>query len=870
MALKSKFERIDQSKLKQGARDVLAKMKEKSENFTNAEVNKKIEPAIDKLIERLKKENPDALKKASPTRTQKPKATAKKKATKKAPAKKGGAKRETVMTVAKRIRKDGEKWQDALKRAKSEMGKDTKKKVSAVKTEVDKLKKLIQEDAVLKGFANSELQRDAVRKAKPRGKRKTTTKGETTNQYGTFKNKVGRTYWESRENRSDRYAPKFPKNKPYLELGGDVTDSQDLSMANADFLVMAKGGMITSAPEYHQVRNKEYDRRVKSGKIKDTDDNFERFDEMYFDELVEKGRIDPNNYFAKGGKLYYQQDGIGKAKYTVSSYDGKKTHKDGSPFYDIAIFKNKKDLKSYIEKLESEGYKKRFAKGGEIDAFTMSMVKGVDDGISEVETKDLKARMEKGGEVKSKNYIVELRYIGLPIDESMIGKPVMSEETLDRLEDEFKYDITFTPIEETKMKPLSYEDSRKFILDFDRNFKGLLKGYAKGGNVAFKPYYVVLNDKTNRILFRTEDEKLAKLKQNEFQEIFDDKIVIDKFNPDGQGYSFFAKGGEIDAPYLQMSNLDKQGAEQSAKIFENYNKVVKIKKEDNGLYSIYTSSVSGDTKMAKGGQLRGFTNDPIYTEGDISVQRVGGSTMWNVAYKGKPKGRVLDAFTKEQAVRKFEKTLEKGGEIDKSTFSYYKVPNENLWAIQECNDEYRDDFGSSCITIRTKKSEEEAIKEVERLNTLGVSDYYAKGGEIRMVEEFDLKDGIQISSVKTEDGKIGYTASVISYPLHQIVPFVPNRSKEDVIKRAKQIEKEMLEYKKDKQMAKGGRLKSALMRDRKYYNKNEAWERAYSKGKSRRGYKENGGVIENSIQSYQNHYRGFPSYEKGGKIGYRE
>ena len=70
-----------------------------------------------------------------------------------------------------------------------------------------------------------------------------------------------------------------------------------------DETVFAKGGMITSAPEYHKIRNAEYDRRVKSGKIKDTDDNFERFDEMYFDELVEKGRIDPNNYFAKGGKI---------------------------------------------------------------------------------------------------------------------------------------------------------------------------------------------------------------------------------------------------------------------------------------------------------------------------------------------------------------------------------------------------------------------------------------------------------------------------------------------------------------------------------------------------------------------------------------
>jgi hypothetical protein len=44
------------------------------------------------------------------------------------------------------------------------------------------------------------------------------------------------------------------------------------------------------------------------------------------------------------GKKYKEQHGIGKAKYTVSFYDGKKTHKDGSPFYDIKIFKNKKGM----------------------------------------------------------------------------------------------------------------------------------------------------------------------------------------------------------------------------------------------------------------------------------------------------------------------------------------------------------------------------------------------------------------------------------------------------------------------------------------------------------------------------------------------
>ena len=55
-------------------------------------------------------------------------------------------------------------------------------------------------------------------------------------------------------------------------------------------------------------------------------------------------------------KQFYQQNNIGKAKYTISMYDGVQTHKDGSPFFGIAIFKNKKKLKAYIDTLLKEGY----------------------------------------------------------------------------------------------------------------------------------------------------------------------------------------------------------------------------------------------------------------------------------------------------------------------------------------------------------------------------------------------------------------------------------------------------------------------------------------------------------------------------------
>ncbi len=59
----------------------------------------------------------------------------------------------------------------------------------------------------------------------------------------------------------------------------------------------------------------------------------------------------------EGKKRFKRQDGIGKAKYTISFHDGKKKHKDGSDFFDIKIFKNKKDLSDFVGTLTKQGYK---------------------------------------------------------------------------------------------------------------------------------------------------------------------------------------------------------------------------------------------------------------------------------------------------------------------------------------------------------------------------------------------------------------------------------------------------------------------------------------------------------------------------------
>ena len=60
--------------------------------------------------------------------------------------------------------------------------------------------------------------------------------------------------------------------------------------------------------------------------------------------------------YEEGKKRYYQQDRVGSAKYTISYHDGKQKHKDGSDFFGIQTFKNKKDLAKFVNALHKSGY----------------------------------------------------------------------------------------------------------------------------------------------------------------------------------------------------------------------------------------------------------------------------------------------------------------------------------------------------------------------------------------------------------------------------------------------------------------------------------------------------------------------------------
>lgn len=55
-------------------------------------------------------------------------------------------------------------------------------------------------------------------------------------------------------------------------------------------------------------------------------------------------------------KSFYVKNNIGHAKYVVCHHDGNKKHLDGSWFFDITLFKNKKKLVNFIADLQSSGY----------------------------------------------------------------------------------------------------------------------------------------------------------------------------------------------------------------------------------------------------------------------------------------------------------------------------------------------------------------------------------------------------------------------------------------------------------------------------------------------------------------------------------
>jgi antirestriction protein len=186
--LKEKYDSIDQSKISAEQKSFLSKIKNVTKDFTieDKEVNDKVEGALDKMIATFKDKMPEAIKETSSAKP----------------------KKRNAMSVAKEIRKDGETFTEAKKRAIKKISDDKESAKETIKSELDKLNDFIKSRKKLADIKGTDLLRDSKRKALPKGKR--------------ISKKTGRVYYEYRDSKTDRLSPNYPKNAPYLAGGGEI------------------------------------------------------------------------------------------------------------------------------------------------------------------------------------------------------------------------------------------------------------------------------------------------------------------------------------------------------------------------------------------------------------------------------------------------------------------------------------------------------------------------------------------------------------------------------------------------------------------------------------------------------------------------
>ena len=345
MTYKEKYEDLDRSKLPEKAIVIIDTMKKDSKGFTDTEALEVIGPKFDQVIEKLKSSGYEEAFKSLQKKEPEPKtpvATAKKivedavkqpKTTSRTAKPTVGAfKKGAVGELAKKIRKEGEAWPTALKRA-GQMIKEQKSGVQKKATaQYKKLNELLTKMPALgKG---SDTERDAPRKAKPIGKRTA---------------KSGNTYYEYRANRTD---VRQGKGYPYLKLGA----------------MLAKGGEIEKIFDrmqmFDEINEKEINYIIKKMNdakgVKNFDSELQSIVDWVWDneprlskEQNEKGiKFLKNLAFMANGKPRSNSPFGSREEYTLQNF----TYMKLRGFHDVAKYGQPERYVPLFTVYDDEGY----------------------------------------------------------------------------------------------------------------------------------------------------------------------------------------------------------------------------------------------------------------------------------------------------------------------------------------------------------------------------------------------------------------------------------------------------------------------------------------------------------------------------------
>jgi hypothetical protein len=400
MTPKEKFEDIDMSKLPEKAVEKLnivkpylfqAKYQTEAYKEDRAEASNNMNTLYGLIAEKYPESIKSKVAKAPEPKT--PKAMAKQVAQANIVQPKKGkstasakpTKRADNMLLAKKIYKKGEEtWQEAIKRANKILQEEKAKAVKNANKQYKKLQAFLAKHPMKKGA--TDIERDAPRKALPIGKRTA---------------KSGKTYYEYRENRTDRNR----KGYPYLALGGklhgagmfakggemnqskakkifaEFEKNEDENYHSENVVLLAKHFGTAAELKEAKAILKEHD---EAGSL--TSALRKRRDSLY-DKLMPKLRNALKDKHVKGGKLHgagmFAKGGELKGRIKVGTFDEaqlrsqedkkavEKAQKEtGLKYVDTKIIKKGGEMFMEVYLIPTEEYLKssKFAKGGKIES----------------------------------------------------------------------------------------------------------------------------------------------------------------------------------------------------------------------------------------------------------------------------------------------------------------------------------------------------------------------------------------------------------------------------------------------------------------------------------------------------------------------
>jgi antirestriction protein len=362
-------------------------------------------------------------------------------------------------------------------------------KTQSLKTALTDLKNKVGVKKFKRATTGTDIKKDIGIPAQKVGKRIVRKKGKTTNQYGTFKNQVGTTYYESRSNRSD---VNQPSEKRKIKL--------------------ADGGTTTSLSSIKRKYYKNEDENAHSENVV----------------LLAKHFGDAEDLkLAKQILARHNEEG------SLSSENGKQ--------------RNELHLK-LIEK---------------------ARVKFGEEGIE----------FAKGGELVA-NYEIELFWKGLSGNDRKIGKYVVSYKTLDKIEEDWKSDISVDVIDDSSSKPISYAELKNEITNLGKQKFGKASNeFAKGGEVS---QYI---------------DGLSK------QEVLSKTIVYDNGGESYDRYTIFTPDGSVYGMSETAEGFN-QYIGDSSEIEQGKHLGKKLRSIPKGIQGAVLDRMLDDEQMfAKGGKL---------------------------------------------------------------------------------------------------------------------------------------------------------------------------------------------------------------------------------------------------------------------------